>query len=247
MGAKGHAVLLGAGATQPRIPHALALALLYHTDPYYLFGTAQMSGGLNEEGLAKLAEFRELLLESPRYHERVEVSRKVRYLPVFLQPASAGTGQWLDDDLAEEIEVDDAVPTMAEFGVRLAGDSMSPRFADGQIVWAKRAEQAENGEIVLCVLNEQGYCKKLRYDSDGVYLVSLNPAYSPIPVRGKAMSSALRGSWWGKLLCVGVPMLFLIKGGEPYVCRYQFSSKESREMQQIIRDAERRSRGQFPR
>lgn len=27
--------------------------------------------------------------------------------------------------------------------------------------------------------------------------------------------------------------------------RYQFSSKESREMQQIVRDAERRSRGQF--
>lgn len=72
------------GRTQPRIPHALALALLYHTDPYYLFGTAQMSGGLNEEGLAKLAEFRELLLESPRYHEGVDVSRKVRYLPVFL-------------------------------------------------------------------------------------------------------------------------------------------------------------------
>ena len=171
------------GRTQPRIPHALALALLYHTDPYYLFGTAQMSGGLNEEGLAKLAEFRELLLESPRYHERVEVSRKVRYLPVFMQPASAGTGQWLDDDLAEEMEVDDAVPARAEFGVRLAGDSMSPRFADGQIVWARKAEQAENGEIVLCVLNDQGYCKKLRYDENGVFLVSLNPAYQPIPVR----------------------------------------------------------------
>ena len=28
--------------------------------------------------------------------------------------------------------------------------------------------------------------------------------------------------------------------------RYQFSTKESREMQQIIRDAERRSRGRFP-
>ena len=102
---------------------------------------------------------------------------------VYLQPASAGTGQWLDDDLAEEMEVDDAVPARAEFGVRLAGDSMSPRFANGQIVWARKAEQAENGEIVLCVLNEQGYCKKLKYDADGVYLVSLNPAYSPIPVR----------------------------------------------------------------
>ena len=28
--------------------------------------------------------------------------------------------------------------------------------------------------------------------------------------------------------------------------RYQFSTKESREMQQIVRDAERRSRGRFP-
>ena len=79
--------------------------------------------------------------------------------------------------------MDDAVPARAEFGVRLAGDSMSPRFADGQIVWAKRAEQAESGEIVLCVLNDQGYCKKLRYDENGVFLVSLNPAYQPIPVQ----------------------------------------------------------------
>ena len=171
------------GRTQPRIQHALALALLYHTDPYQIFGTEQMSTGLNEAGRAKLAEFRELLLESPRYHAQVEASRKVRYLPVFLQPASAGTGQWLDDDLAEEMEVDDAVPARAEFGVRLAGDSMSPRFADGQIVWARKAEQAENGEIVLCVLNDQGYCKKLKYDADSVYLVSLNPVYSPIPVQ----------------------------------------------------------------
>ena len=38
-------------------------------------------------------------------------------------------------------------------------------------------------EFALCVLNEQGYCKKLKYDADGVYLVSLNPAYQPIPVQ----------------------------------------------------------------
>ena len=171
------------GRTQPRIRHALALALLYHTDPYQIFGTEQMTAGLNEAGRAKLAEYRELLLESPRYQVQVEAPHAVRYLPVFLQPASAGTGQWLDDDLAEEMEVDDSVPSRAEFGVRLAGDSMSPRFADGQIVWARKAEQAENGEIVLCVLNNQGYCKKLRYDEGGVFLVSLNPAYQPIPVR----------------------------------------------------------------
>ena len=78
--------------------------------------------------------------------------------------------------------MDDSVPANAEFGVRLAGDSMSPRFADGQIVWARKAENAENGEIVLCVLNDQGYCKKLYRNERGVFLLSLNPKYDPIPI-----------------------------------------------------------------
>ena len=159
---------------------ALARALGYH-EVSELF--SQVDGPqLNRLGMDRLEEYRRLLLQSNEFREQPAV-RRLRTLPVFLQPASAGTGQWLDDDLAEEMEVDDAVPTKAEFGVRLAGDSMSPRFADGQIVWARKAAQAENGEIVLCVLNEQGYCKKLKYDADGVYLVSMNPAYEPIPVQ----------------------------------------------------------------
>lgn len=172
------------GRTQPKIQQALALASVYQVDPYSIFGTPAMGGGLNQLGQEKLSEFRELLLASEKYRAAVEVPRMVprmvRYLPVYLQPASAGTGQWLDDDLSEEMEVDDSVPASAEFGVRLAGDSMSPRFADGQIVWARRSNSAENGEIVLCVLNEQGYCKKLHRNIDGVALISLNPAYQPI-------------------------------------------------------------------
>ena len=38
------------------------------------------------------------------------------------------------------------------------------------------------GEIVLCVLNDQGYCKKLRRDEHGVALLSLNPKYEPISI-----------------------------------------------------------------
>ena len=72
----------------------------------------------------RLEEYRSLLLRSPQFRETVQPM--LRVLPVYLQPASAGTGQWLDDDLSEEMEVDDSVPANAEFGVRLAGDSMSP-------------------------------------------------------------------------------------------------------------------------
>ena len=153
------------GDSEPKVTQAIALAqaLGYH-EVSELFSQAD-GPQLNRLGMDRLEEYRRLLLQSDEFREQPAV-RRLR-----------------DDDLAEEMEVDDAVPARAEFGVRLAGDSMSPRFADGQIVWARKAEQAENGEIVLCVLNEQGYCKKLKYDADGVYLVSLNPAYEPIPVQ----------------------------------------------------------------
>lgn len=103
----------------------------------------------------------------------------LRLLPVYLQPASAGTGQWLDDDAQEMTEVDESVPAKAEFGVRIAGDSMEPRFVNGQTVWVKAAQDANNGDIVLCTLNDQGYCKKLRKDKNGIALISLNKNTPP--------------------------------------------------------------------
>lgn len=168
------------GDTEPRVTQAIALAhALGYREVSDLFNESE-GPQLNHLGMNRLEEYRDLLLRSPQFCE--DIHPTIRILPVYLQPASAGTGQWLDDDLSEEMEVDDSVPASAEFGVRLAGDSMSPRFADGQIVWARKAESAESGEIVLCVLNDQGYCKKLHCDEHGVSLISLNPKYDPIPI-----------------------------------------------------------------
>ena len=50
-------------------------------------------------------------------------------------PVSAGTGQFLDSDRFSEIEVGDEVTASADFGVRVAGDSMEPLYLDGQIIW----------------------------------------------------------------------------------------------------------------
>lgn len=168
------------GDREPKVTQAIALAkaLGYHEVSELFFDSDEAR--LNKLGLDRLEEYRSLLLRSPQFRE--VIPPVLRVLPVYLQPASAGTGQWLDDDLSEEMEVGDSVPASAEFGVRLAGDSMSPRFADGQIVWARKAETAENGEIVLCVLNDQGYCKKLHRDEHGVSLISLNTKYAPIPI-----------------------------------------------------------------
>ena len=189
---RGETVSVGAlsswevGRTQPKVHHALALArVLGDADVNYLFGTGLLSDGLNDEGLLKLAEYRRLLLDSPRFRAQPPQPER-RTIPIYLQAASAGTGQFLNDEAAEVIEADDSVPANAEFGVRLAGDSMTPRFADGQIVWARRRDTAENGEIVLCYYDGQSYCKKLHIRDGQPELVSLNPRYQPIPVRPEA-------------------------------------------------------------
>lgn len=172
------------GESEPRARYAIALArALGHPDVAQLFfplEAADDTPQLNQEGLDKLEEYRQLLLLSDRYREHPPV--KLRYLPVYLQPASAGTGQWLDDAEAEQVEVDGTVPTSAEFGIRLAGNSMEPRYANGQIVWVKPTQRAETGDIVICVLNGQGFCKKLEQTERRVALISLNPEYDPIVI-----------------------------------------------------------------
>lgn len=181
------------GRTKPNVHQAMALAHLYEMSMLDLFddGTiqaaaplqarAELESGLNEDGRKKLWEYRSLLMDSPRYRAQPAL-RVCRSLPVYLQAASAGTGQLLDDAACEMLEVDESVPQAAEFGVRLAGDSMEPRFVDGQIVWAEQRKAAESGDIVLCYLDGQSYCKKLQEDKGGIFLISLNPQYEPIPV-----------------------------------------------------------------
>ena len=169
-----------AGEREPRVTVGVALAkALGFEDITVLYLDSEPK--LNQAGQQRLGEYRSMLLHTAEFTERPEPS--LRLLPVYLQPASAGTGQWLDDDAQEMTEVDESVPAKAEFGVRIAGDSMEPRFVNGQTVWVKAAQDANNGDLVLCTLNDQGYCKKLRKDENGIALISLNKKYAPIPVR----------------------------------------------------------------
>ena len=159
-----------AGEREPRVTVGVALAkALGFEDVADLYLDSEPK--LNPVGQQRLGEYRSMLLHTAEFTEKPEPT--LRLLPVYLQPASAGTGQWLDE----------SVPTKAEFGVRIAGDSMEPRFINGQTVWVKAAQDANNGDIVLCTLNDQGYCKKLRKDENGIALISLNKKYAPIPVR----------------------------------------------------------------
>ena len=105
-----------------------------------------------------------------------------RVLPLYALAVSAGTGEFLDGDDYDTVEVGEDVSPRADFGVRISGDSMEPRFVHGQIVWIKRQETLLPGEIGIFLFNGSGYCKRLERSGDTVALVSLNPRYAPIRI-----------------------------------------------------------------
>ena len=104
----------------------------------------------------------------------------VRLIRLYDLPASAGTGEFLDGEYYEEVEAGADVPAAADFGIRIKGNSMEPRYADGQTVWVKKTNELDNGDIGIFFLDGDAYCKKLCKSFYGMSLISLNPKYKPI-------------------------------------------------------------------
>ena len=151
-------------------------------EAYYGTNPNNALSGLNEEGKKKAFEYIDLLIGSVKYTKKEAVIAHKRIIRLFDIPASAGTGSFLDDDHFMEIEVGSEVPETADFGIRISGDSMEPRFVNGQIVWVRRQEDLANGETGIFFLNGNAYCKILRDNENGLFLISLNDKYIPIPI-----------------------------------------------------------------
>ena len=113
----------------------------------------------------------------------ISEERQLRSLPLYSLAVSAGTGQFLENAGYDMVEVGSEVSAQADFGVRIAGDSMAPRFVNGQIVWVRRQSTLEQGEIGIFYLNGQGFCKRLGREHGLPLLISLNHAYAPLHVR----------------------------------------------------------------
>ena len=94
------------------------------------------------------------------------------------QPAAAGNGVYLGPESFYTIMVRaDALPRNAAFGVPVSGDSMEPKYHDGDILIVS-TEKPERGEVGIYTMDSQGYVK-VRGNNE---LLSLNPAYDPIPM-----------------------------------------------------------------
>ncbi|HEM4162892.1 TPA: helix-turn-helix transcriptional regulator [Streptococcus suis] len=96
------------------------------------------------------------------------------------QPASAGTGQYLNDVKVETIEL--PIEVDADFVVPIYGDSMEPEYRSGDYVFVKLSVDLSDGDIGVFAYNGDAYIKQLRITDQGAYLHSLNPDYDDIPI-----------------------------------------------------------------
>lgn len=92
--------------------------------------------------------------------------------------ASAGTGVIAEEMILGWQSVDEELDTEDFFWLKIAGDSMSPKIDDGDLVLIQRDAEIENGCIAVVIVDGmEGFIKKIIFEEDSIVLHSFNPYY----------------------------------------------------------------------
>ena len=198
------------GARVPNAYQLLALCRALDIDDiagYFLEGADRGAGpeSLNDEGRALVEQYIRLLKKSGDYDRfpdegPEEDPGNLVEFDLYLQAASAGTGQFLDSDVHDRIALPrSVVPAGTQFALRIAGDSMEPAYYSDQLAFVKRTVTLRPGDVGIFLLDGDSYIKRYEeempgeeemddylYSSGNVQkkpvLVSFNPKYDPIRV-----------------------------------------------------------------
>lgn len=134
-------------------------------------------------------------MEIPESVFRAAAKPRMLTIPFYDARVSAGLGEHLDSAEITKISVVETEKTKrADFALRVSGNSMEPRFHDGDILLVEETPQIAVGELGIFICDGEGYFKQFGGDR----LVSLNPDYAPIPL-SEFSSFSCRGSVIGTL------------------------------------------------
>lgn len=138
------------------------LAKVLHTTPSYLMGWDDME--ITNEEYGKMV--------------RAAGGVNAKKIPV-LGKVVAG----IPIDAVEEIlDYEEISPEMARqgdfFALQVKGDSMEPKFSDGDVVIVRKQEDVDNGDIAIVLVNgDEATIKKLQKFDGGINLVPSNQSY----------------------------------------------------------------------
>ena len=141
--------------------------------------------GLVDIPLSKITELARVLNVTESYlmgweDDDKETPQAIK-IPV-LGTVAAGIPISAVEDILDYEEIPQSWQNQGEFfGLRIKGDSMKPDINDGDTVIVKQQSTANNGDVVIALVNgDDATCKKFEKLDNGIMLISNNSEYSPM-------------------------------------------------------------------
>ncbi|MVX58203.1 helix-turn-helix domain-containing protein [Streptococcus danieliae] len=146
---------------------------------------SKLNSELNTENHSKWIDYGNELLEeqntvqeeSAEYSSDKVVSIKKKLFKYHVyEKLSAGTGEsYFNDWNYDEVYYDEEIDH--DFASWIFGDSMEPRFLNGEVALIKDTGFDYDGAIYAVEWDGQTYIKKVKREKDGLRLISLNSKY----------------------------------------------------------------------
>lgn len=80
----------------------------------------------------------------------------------------------------EDIDLFIDGPTKATCAVRLRGESMTPTYMSGDIIYIREQPDVRDGQIAVVFLNDECTLKHVYHINNGLQLIADNPRFKPI-------------------------------------------------------------------
>ena len=103
----------------------------------------------------------------------------IRMIPLY-ESVSAGFGAAACDCIIDYIPtvIHNPYEAAETIAIRVSGDSMYPKIEDGDTIVVHKQTSVDNGQIAVVLIDgEDAVVKKVKYGSNWVDLVSINPEY----------------------------------------------------------------------
>ena len=141
--------------------------------------------GLVDIPLSKITELARVLNVTESYlmgweDDDKETPQAIK-IPV-LGTVAAGIPISAVEDILDYEEIPQSWKNQGEFfGLKIKGDSMKPDINDGDTVIVRQQSTANNGDVVIALVNgDDATCKKFEKLDNGIMLISNNSSYSPM-------------------------------------------------------------------
>ncbi len=138
---------------------------------------------IDNDSLKKLADYFNVSVDYLLDRETPNVGNQGRGVKI---PGYGEIAAGIPIEAIEDIiDFEEITPDLAASGEFLAlaikGDSMAPRIQSGDVVIIRRQETVENGDIAAVMVNgDSATLKRVKPDANGLWLLPLNPAFTPI-------------------------------------------------------------------